>query len=446
RKGDLELVRQWLEVMKLSSSLIEILGKTYMLFPYEEEDLIDMIEEIEAILGRLKLWFTRKYEELGRKKDVTEEQGLVEPIFEFPNNIRHTCTTMPWTILPALLVLWGVCWMFIIGSSQPEDEWRNAVDPRISPVPAAFDFYTGFHGIETEEGPQGSVADYFNNGGHLSQDTLEELWPGDLQLMNDLIHPLTFAQNTPQDPNFLIPDMTFRGDSESLELAAQDTAEILPAVATKDSTLRVCINTGDSGERDDTGSAGSSGYNHRTINSDEAEETKSRFACPDCQQTFARPFTLSRHRKHKHKDASSLEESFQCPNTGCKRSVKPFERREHLKRHLENCKHNQEGLSLRGDQSCPRSASASTSTSASIQHGQNVGPDEAIKPKGLNKIPRAEDDEVSNDEFLLAEMVKKYKKMENEIKEMEKETKEKQDNFQALGKTIQMLKGSLRNS
>lgn len=31
---------------------------------------------------------------------------------EFPNNFRHPCTTMPWTIWPALVVLWGVCWMF----------------------------------------------------------------------------------------------------------------------------------------------------------------------------------------------------------------------------------------------------------------------------------------------------------------------------------------------
>jgi len=32
--------------------------------------------------------------------------------FEFPSGIPHPCTTMPWTIWPALVVLWGVCWMF----------------------------------------------------------------------------------------------------------------------------------------------------------------------------------------------------------------------------------------------------------------------------------------------------------------------------------------------
>lgn len=30
----------------------------------------------------------------------------------FPNRLRPPCTTMPWTIWPALVVLWGVCWMF----------------------------------------------------------------------------------------------------------------------------------------------------------------------------------------------------------------------------------------------------------------------------------------------------------------------------------------------
>jgi hypothetical protein len=32
---------------------------------------------------------------------------------EFPNSMRPPCTTMPLTIWPALVVLWGVCWMFV---------------------------------------------------------------------------------------------------------------------------------------------------------------------------------------------------------------------------------------------------------------------------------------------------------------------------------------------
>ncbi len=37
---------------------------------------------------------------------------------EFPRGLRHLCTTMPWTIWPALVVLWGVCWMFF-------DPWQR---------------------------------------------------------------------------------------------------------------------------------------------------------------------------------------------------------------------------------------------------------------------------------------------------------------------------------
>jgi hypothetical protein len=51
--------------------------------------------------------------------------------FEFPSGIRHPCTTMPWTIWPALAVLWGVCWMFIADkgiSLPPEQRLGQHVD------------------------------------------------------------------------------------------------------------------------------------------------------------------------------------------------------------------------------------------------------------------------------------------------------------------------------
>ena len=52
--------------------------------------------------------------------------------FEFPNNLRHLCTTMPWSIWPALVVLWGVCWMFYNGNNgaatTPVDGMPNDVN------------------------------------------------------------------------------------------------------------------------------------------------------------------------------------------------------------------------------------------------------------------------------------------------------------------------------
>ncbi len=44
---------------------------------------------------------------------ITLILNTVSSVFsEFPNSIRPPCTTMPWIIWPALVVLWGVCWMF----------------------------------------------------------------------------------------------------------------------------------------------------------------------------------------------------------------------------------------------------------------------------------------------------------------------------------------------
>lgn len=43
---------------------------------------------------------------------------------EYPGGIRHLCTTMPWTIWPALVVLWGVCWMFV----APEHDWLAIIE------------------------------------------------------------------------------------------------------------------------------------------------------------------------------------------------------------------------------------------------------------------------------------------------------------------------------
>jgi hypothetical protein len=44
----------------------------------------------------------------------------------FPNACRHLCTTMPWTIWPALAVLWGVCWMFPYSSSSAGQGEKSA--------------------------------------------------------------------------------------------------------------------------------------------------------------------------------------------------------------------------------------------------------------------------------------------------------------------------------
>lgn len=43
---------------------------------------------------------------------------------EYPDKRRPPCSTMPWNIRPALIVLWGVCWMLYSSStiSQQDEE------------------------------------------------------------------------------------------------------------------------------------------------------------------------------------------------------------------------------------------------------------------------------------------------------------------------------------
>lgn len=59
---------------------------------------------------------------------------------EFPRSKRHLCTTMPWTIWPSLVVLWGVCWMFIVypaedGSIDPSLLNLSASEPGLGFAP-----------------------------------------------------------------------------------------------------------------------------------------------------------------------------------------------------------------------------------------------------------------------------------------------------------------------
>jgi len=71
-----------------------------------EEALEEALQQSDALmdtLSRFVLWLLevlfRTLQSLGK-------------FFEFPDRRRPPCTTMPWNIWPALIILWGVCWMF----------------------------------------------------------------------------------------------------------------------------------------------------------------------------------------------------------------------------------------------------------------------------------------------------------------------------------------------
>lgn len=45
------------------------------------------------------------------------EQRAARWFSVFPGSVRPLSTTWPWTIRPALAVLWGVCWQFAVAGS-----------------------------------------------------------------------------------------------------------------------------------------------------------------------------------------------------------------------------------------------------------------------------------------------------------------------------------------
>lgn len=120
--------------MTLIGALSNILIKYSSLLDFTDTILAGLFDLIMSIIRRLNLRFRSAYEELKCRNASTQI------IFEFPNNMRHVYTTMPWTILPALLVLWGVCWMFIIGPGDLEPEKFKPPAPTFSPAPAFYDF------------------------------------------------------------------------------------------------------------------------------------------------------------------------------------------------------------------------------------------------------------------------------------------------------------------
>lgn len=80
-------------------------------YDFDVNSLIDLWEDFQLFLLQLRCLF------LELEKILTLWEKLIYFILyfsfsEFPNRLRPLCTTMPWTIWPALVVLWGVCWMF----------------------------------------------------------------------------------------------------------------------------------------------------------------------------------------------------------------------------------------------------------------------------------------------------------------------------------------------
>lgn len=100
----------------LSTSLLQTLVLQQYLWRLLEQNGClskEMDEELEYLLAHINEVLRRIWDQAERWfRGSSLFERLLDLSFEFAGRMRHWCTKMPWTICTALVVLWGVCWMF----------------------------------------------------------------------------------------------------------------------------------------------------------------------------------------------------------------------------------------------------------------------------------------------------------------------------------------------
>lgn len=300
-RSNLEHMRNFFDLV---SSTMSLLDDAKIPLDMIGDELLEWLKKIELLSNQLFERFKRFY-----------SQFLIYALIffclfnEFPNSIRHLCTTMPWTIWPALVVLWGVCWMFYSESGSnkaPEGESLISAD---------------------------------------QQRQLLNCQDGDLENDTGINLPITTSPNNTAIPISLwdwtaIPDWG----------AGYETTQTEAAIfaMTPGRSEIVCINQSLSDEFSNAVPVSASEPRHEsqmnvnlTSQATGASSSTNRvsrrtqrgpFKCPDCGKTFARSDSLKRHRNEMH---AEVVEEFLCPNLGCKKSEKGhgFKRRDKLEKH-----------------------------------------------------------------------------------------------------------------
>ncbi|KAF5660634.1 hypothetical protein FCIRC_12065 [Fusarium circinatum] len=374
-KGPPSCVR-FVEFFQLISALSDILSKYSSLLDFTDTILTGLFDLITSIIRRLDLRFRSAYEELRCRNATTQI------IFEFPNNMRHVCTTMPWTILPALLVLWGVCWMFIIGPGDVEPEKFKALVPTFSPAAAAYGFLDNSGPASYDLGLQSVLMPEPSTTGfdqHLTIDSL--LFNHD----SVGIDAICSVQDAPQDPDFLSLGVWQRNSVGNAETSAkEDLTGALPAAITPDPILQT------SGE-------------------------------PDRQEPF-NPMV----------NVASAGQGVQ--NTG------------HLRVCKHNPNVSTSSAESGGTEERSLSHLISTpALPDELQRVEPLSEGSSAE-SSVRKRSRSEKDDDWSEESLLREMKKKLKRMAQEVKEKEDAYLQAREGLESIQKTIQVMEDSLRKS
>ncbi|CAG7559469.1 unnamed protein product [Fusarium equiseti] len=400
REQDFESSIHLMEIMKTSSSLSDFLNKNSQFLEsldYEvAEALLRILDMLEGLWGRLALIFQHKYTSLKHTKSAAEL------IFEFPNNVRH-------------IFLWGVCWMFIIGSQVVDHE---SLTPTFSPTPAADELFDASFNIDLQNSdPSTALFDF-----------------GDPDSVNSLFYngaadhttnPLDWANGSPLDPNFLTA-----GIVSDVSFDLNELGSIHGSVVEAQSSELLHGNNLPNPE--------SSGRN--------GQKSKQRVICPTCQRSFAALFTIKRHQAYTHSNLIETQKTvFLCPNAGCKRSKDkyPFPRKDGLTRHLLKCKYKQNTSLGEGTPNTSQSSSVRcTDIPGSLGYHKDHDQEHVGHHVG-QKRPRLENrDDGPDNERLLSDMMKKLRRLSDEVEKKERELAAAKNARDSFEKAILALKGS----
>ncbi|RYP91693.1 hypothetical protein DL770_002218 [Monosporascus sp. CRB-9-2] len=311
---------------------------------------------------------------------------------EFPNNFRHPCTTMPWTIWPALVVLWGVCWMFYNGegvrdinnhaiSQEFEIDWpwqfndTGGLPPEIPFEDIDFNFGPAVEPPQIDF----AVNDKQANAG-LSNDGLWNRGVPPTVIQRD-VSPTAAPQT----------QLNVRMEREvPLQLASASSGRTFNLR----SGLRAHMN-----------------------------RHEKPFMCDICRQRFGSKKELQRHESSKHSD----DKPFVCTWPQCKRSRQGWAREDNYRRHVRTVHHGEYGPTA-----LPSRAGDVPNNSASRKRRREESEDDA--DSDFRSESRRKDERIRD----LEERIEETKRICQEYKELYANSKE--ENIR-LKEEIAQLKG-----
>ncbi|KAK4187009.1 hypothetical protein QBC35DRAFT_499817 [Podospora australis] len=354
----------------------------------------------------------------GRKAQPDEwlhrNSKLLELTDEFPSGVRPNCTTMPWTIWPALVVLWGVCWMFYSpvdfdAMFQTEGLELVTVTPFMFQAP-----YTSLREVPTQSASEGAQS---SNRTDNDWTATERSWvnydaPSDNEAASVMI---TLANGNGVNPRML--DLPRNNDSQvpTLSRTAAPSSEGAGSLPGSVAPL-------ESPEQPQQSTSDATQHHEQQDQSRHSSQSK-KLACPHCPRRFSKQYTLDRHLSHEH---TPTRESFSCPYPNCMRAGRAsvFKRKDGLQRHLEKCKHH-----LRN-----RSHNLRTPESCLIQFDD----DENVN-RGENEVPSPGNAMAHRPAGHAGITYEMLNGLSGELIEMRREIEKLRDEYETLTKSVQIM-------